>query len=359
MNARRKPGALGRALAGLTVVLGFATVLATQGARAETQQASIWLRGAGSTFAAPLYQAWIDAWTAKHKESALSYDAIGSGAGINRFLTGSVDFAGSDAPIKDEQIARIGRGVVSVPATAGMIVLAYSLPGGIDDLKLPRDVYAAIFAGDIARWDDPRIQDANPDVTLPKLGIAVVTRMDASGTTFAFTSHLNAISPLWRERGLGVGTSIDWPGNAMQVKGNEGVAQRIKISSGAIGYVEYGFAKRLNLPVAALENKAGKFVRPSAEAGTAALSQTAEDMDEKLRVSIADAPGAGAYPIVTYSWLLLYGRYDDETKAAALRDFVGWGLTAGQSMQRDDLSGYIPLPANVVAKGQQALATIR
>ncbi len=358
MDAGRKPGALRRALAGLTVVLGLAMALAAQGARAEMGEGSIVLRGAGSTFAAPLYQGWIEAWTVNHKGTVLSYDAIGSGAGINRFLTGSVDFAGSDAPIKDEQIARIGRGVVSVPATAGMIVLAYSLPGGIDDLKLPRDVYVAIFAGDITRWNDPRIQAANPDVKLPNLGIAVVARMDASGTTFAFTSHLNAISPLWRERGLGVGTSVDWPGNAMQVKGNEGVAQRIKISSGAIGYVEYGFAKRLNLPVAALENKAGRFVRPSAEAGTAALSETAADMDERLRVSIADAPGAGAYPIVTYSWLVLYGHYNDETKAAALRDFVGWGLTEGQTLKREDLSGYIPLPANVVAKGQQALATI-
>ncbi|MBL8660679.1 MAG: phosphate ABC transporter substrate-binding protein PstS [Rhodospirillales bacterium] len=359
MNAGCKPGAPGRALAGLITVLGLAAALAAQGARAETVQGSTWLQGAGSTFAAPLYQAWIEAWQGRHKGSSLTYEAIGSGAGINRFLADTVDFAGSDAPIKDEQIARIGRGVVSVPATAGMIVLAYSLPGGIDDLKLPRDVYAAIFAGDITRWNDPRIEAANPGVKLPDLGIAVVTRMDASGTTFAFTSHLNAISALWRERGLGVGTSVDWPGSAMQVKGNEGVAQRIKISSGAIGYVEYGFAKRLNLPVAALENRAGKFVRPSAEAGTAALSETADTMDERLRISIADAPGAGAYPIVTYSWLLLYGHYDDEIKASTLRDFVGWGLTAGQSMQRDDLSGYIPLPANVVAKGQQALATIR
>lgn len=344
----------------LGVALGVAAALVTQGAlAADMAQSKLWLRGAGATFPAPLYQAWIDTWSADRGKASVSYEAIGSSAGINRFTTQSVDFAGTDAPIKDEQIARVDRGVVSVPATAGMIVLAYSLPGGADDLKLPRDVYAGIFAGDIARWNDPRIQAANPDVTLPNLDIAVVARMDGSGTTYAFTSHLQAISPAWRERGLGAATHVDWPRNTMQVKGNEGVAQRVKISEGAIGYVEYGFAKRLNLPVAALENKVGAFIRPSAEAGTAALSETAQAMDEHLRVEIADAPGAGAYPIVTYSWLLLYGAYEDEGKAAALRDFVGWGLTQGQALAREDLSGYIPLPANVVAKAQQAIATIR
>ena len=232
-------------------------------------------------------------------------------------------------------------------------------PRCIIQAKLPRDVYAGIFAGEITKWNDPQIQAANPDVALPNLDIAVVARLDGSGTTYAFTNHLNAISPLWRARGMGAAATIDWPRNAMQVKGNEGVAQRVKISEGAIGYVEYGFAKRLGLPVAALENRAGKYIRPSAEAGTAALSETADAMDDNLRVGIADAPGADAYPVVTYSWLLLYGRYDDERTTSALRDFVGWGLTKGQTLARDDLAGYIPLPENVVAKAQQAITTIQ
>ena len=342
------------------VAVGVFAAFLTQGASAaDRAHSKLWLRGAGATFPAPLYQAWIDEWSSSHGDRALSYEPVGSSAGINRFTTGSVDFAGTDAPIRDEQIAKVDRGVISIPATAGMIVLAYSLPGGIDDLKLPRDVYAGIFAGDIAKWNDPRIQAANPDIGLPDLDIAVVARMDGSGTTFAFTNHLHAISPLWRESGRGAATYVDWPHNAMQVKGNEGVAQRVKISEGAIGYVEYGFAKRLNLPVAALENKVGKFIRPSAEAGTAALRETAAVMDDKLRVEIPDAPGAEAYPIVTYSWLLLYGSYPNEKKAEALRAFVDWGLTEGQAMARDDVGGYIPLPSNVVAKGQQALATLR
>lgn len=152
---------------------------------------------------------------------------------------------------------------------------------------------------------------------------------------------------------------MSWPGEAMKVPGNEGVAQRIKISEGAIGYVEYGFAKRLGLAVAALENKAGAYILPTAETGAEALSEAAGAMDEKLRVSVADASGANAYPIVTYSWLLLYGRYPDRQKAEAIRNFVAWGLTDGQKLEDEGLSGHIPLPANVVAKGQQALATVR
>ncbi|MGZ8995053.1 MAG: phosphate ABC transporter substrate-binding protein PstS [Rhodospirillales bacterium] len=326
---------------------------------ADPAPREVWLRGAGATFPAPLYKAWIKAYEAEHGDITLTYDAIGSGAGLSQFVTGSVDFAGSDAPIGDADIAKVERGVVSVPATAGMVVLAYSLPDGVGPLRLSREAYAGIFAGEITEWDDPRIQVANPDVKLPNTNIAVVTRRDASGTTFAFTSHLNAISPLWRQKSIGAGTLVSWPGGAMKVPGNEGVAQRIKISAGAIGYVEYGFAKRLGLPVAALENREGNYVMPTEEAGTQALAEAAGAMDERLRVAIPDAPGESAYPIVTYSWLLLYGSYPDAKKAAAIRDFVAWGLREGQTLREEGLSGYIPLPANVAAKGQQALATIR
>ncbi|MGZ8996467.1 MAG: phosphate ABC transporter substrate-binding protein PstS, partial [Rhodospirillales bacterium] len=306
------------ALAALLASVFAATVPANA---ADPAPGEVWLRGAGATFPAPLFRVWIKAYEAAHDNVSFTYDAIGSGAGLSRFVTGSVDFAGTDAPISDADIAKVEHGVVSVPATAGMVVLAYSLPDGIGPLRLSREAYAGIFAGEITKWDDPRIQAANPGVRLPSTSIAVVTRRDASGTTFAFTSHLDAISPLWRQKGLGSGTLVRWPGGAMKVQGNEGVAQRIKISEGAIGYVEYGFAKRLGLPVAALENKAGTFVMPTEEAGTQALSEAAGAMDEKLRVAIADAGGTNAYPIVTYSWLLLYASYADGKKANAIRDF--------------------------------------
>jgi phosphate transport system substrate-binding protein len=344
---------------GTGVALAVALALAQSAAAAEPAPRDLWLRGAGATFPAPLYNAWIKAYQARGGTVSLTYDAVGSGAGLSQFVTGSVDFAGSDAPIGDAEVAKVERGVVSVPATAGMVVLAYSLPKGVGPLRLSREAYAGIFAGEITEWDDPRIQASNPGVELPSTTIAVVTRRDASGTTFAFTTHLAAISPAWRETGPGAGTLVDWPGAAMKAPGNEGVAQRIKISEGAIGYVEYGFAKRVGLPVAALENKAGAYILPTEEAGAQALSEAAGLMDEKLRVSIADAAGQAAYPIVTYSWLLLYGQYPDGRKAQAIRDFVAWGLTDGQKLEDDALSGYIPLPANVVAKGQQALATVR
>lgn len=342
-------------------ILAVAVVAAVVRPAAATDPAprDLWLRGAGATFPAPLYKAWIKAYEAKAGNISMTYDAIGSGAGLSQFVTGSVDFAGTDAPITDADIAKVGRGVVSVPATAGMIVLAYSLPEATGPLRLSREAYAGIFAGEITEWDDPRIQAANPDVELPNTSIAVVARRDASGTTFAFTNHLEAISPTWRDKGAGAGTLVNWPGGAMKVPGNEGVAQRIKISEGAIGYVEYGFAKRLGLAVAALENRAGEYVLPTEEAGAQALSEAAGSMDEKLRVTIADAAGQTAYPIVTYSWLLLYGMYPDGDKAKAIRDFVAWGLSEGQTLGDEALSGYIPLPANVVGKGQQALAAVR
>jgi phosphate transport system substrate-binding protein len=341
------------------VALAIALAALQSAAAAEPAPRDLWLRGAGATFPAPLYRAWIKAYEARGGNVSLTYDAIGSGAGLSQFVTGSVDFAGSDAPIGDADVAKVERGVVSVPATAGMIVLAYSLPKGVGSLRLSREAYAGIFAGEITKWNDPRIQAANPGIELPNISIAVVTRRDASGTTFAFTKHLQAISPAWQQKGLGAGTLVSWPAGAMKVPGNEGVAQRIKISEGAIGYVEYGFAKRLGLRVAALENKAGAYILPTVETGAEALSEAAGGMDEKLRVSVADASGANAYPIVTYSWLLLYGRYPDGQKAEAIRDFVSWGLSDGQKLEDEGLSGYIPLPANVVAKGQQALATVR
>jgi phosphate transport system substrate-binding protein len=343
------------AAAALVALSGLAG--ATSAAAAE--QNMLWLRGAGATFPAPLYQAWIDAYHAQHPDVDITYDAVGSGAGINRFITHSVDFGASDAPMTDEQMGRVDDGVVLVPATAGMIVVAYSLPGLNGELKLPRDVYPAIFAGEITQWNDPRIQEANPDITLPKRTIAVVTRMDSSGTTYAFTSHLNAISPVWQEKKLGGAKLIDWPGGAMQVKGNEGVATRIKVSEGAIGYVEYGFAKRLGLPVAALQNKAGNYVMPSEAAGIEALAEATETMDAELRGTVDDPSADRAYPLVTYSWMMLYARYADARKAAAVRDFVGWGLTEGQRVSGAELAGYIPLPDGIVAKGQHALATIR
>jgi phosphate transport system substrate-binding protein len=332
---------------GLPVAAGWA-----QGAGTA---APISLRGAGATFPAPLYKKWIDVYQAAHRNVSISYSAVGSGEGIKRFLAETVDFAASDENLTESDASKVEAGAATVPATAGMVVLAYNLPGITGEIRLPRDVYADIFAGVIRRWNDPRIQTANPGVRLPARDIALVARLDSSGTTAALTRNLSAVDPSWRSRGLGVGKLIAWPSKTMLAAGNEGVAALIKISEGAIGYVEYGFAKRLGLPMAALQNKSGQFVAPSEAAAQLALSARVVKVNE-LEHSVVDPAAAGAYPVVSYSWLFLYRHYPDPAKAIALRDFVAWGLAEGQ--QYGVALGYVPLSADVVALGRQILDTV-
>lgn len=311
-------------------------------------ESTVSVRGAGSTFAAPLYRTWIKVFQQADDKVSLSYDAIGSGEGITRFAVGAVDFAGTDVLPGQFLFTGVKRGVVPVPATAGMIALAYNLPG-ISDLKLPRDVYSDIFSGRVRRWNDARIRNANPGLALPNQDIAVVVRDDASGTSAAFARHLAAIGAGWRATGAGDGFVIDWPAAAMAARGNEGVSGRIKISEGSIGAVEYGFAKRLGLAMAALENSAGRFVAPSAESGQAALAASDD-------ASLVDPAGESSYPLVTYSWLLLYRKYDDARRLAAVKAWVNFGLTTGQSIAPG--LGYIALPPERARTAAQSLEAI-
>ncbi len=308
----------------------------------ETGPPQIKILGAGSTFDAPLFKKWIEEYQKAHKDVAIKYDSVGSGEGIKRFLNQEVDFGASDAALTDEQMAKVARGAKLIPATAGTIVLLYNLKGLDGLLKLPREVYVSIFSGKITRWNDPLIAQANPGLNLPDSAIILVTRLDSSGTTFAFTNHLGAISPTWRDRGPGVGTLVQWPKNSMTAKGNEGVAGRIKLTDGAIGYVEYGYAQRAGLPMAWLENKAGNFVQPTPESGRDTLLNTQADMPANLRMFFPDPPGQSSYPLVTYSWILLYGNYPDAKKGAVVKDFVRWGVTEGQNYAES--LGYITLP---------------
>mgnify|MGYP006295890601 CR=1 FL=1 len=313
------------------------------------------VRGAGATFPAPLYEAWIDSFADRRADVSVTYDAVGSGEGIRRFTAGEVDFGASDAAMTDAEIADVDGNVRMIPATAGMVALAYNLPDLDGPLKLSREVLAGIFLGEITHWQDERIKALNPGVELPSLTVARVVRRDASGTTFAFTNHLSAISDAWAER-YGAAQLVDWPGLAMTAIGNEGVAGRINVSWGAIGYVEQGFAARLDLPVAHLENAAGNVVAPSPETGQAALAAAVDDMPANLRQFMPDPPGANAYPVVTYSWLLLRRDYDDAAVGTAVRDFVRFGLTEGQAAAA--ALGYIPLPASVGDRGLRALGLV-
>jgi phosphate transport system substrate-binding protein len=282
---------------------------------------------------------------------------VGSGEGIRGFLAEELDFAGSDAALSDEQMTQVKRGAQLIPATAGIIVIAYHVKDLNGQLKLPRAVYENIFAGKITRWNDAKIQAANPDVKLPNENITIVARQDSSGTTYAFTNHLSAISPEWRDRGPGVGKVVDWPGNAMVARGNEGVASRIKVSEGSIGYMEYGFAKRLGLPMASLENKAGHFVEPDDSSGAEALAQNSQRMPENLRLLIPDPDGEKSYPILTLSWLLLYKHHPNAERASAIKQFVNYGLTDGQRYSNE--LGYVPLPEEIISRSRKALDAIQ
>jgi phosphate transport system substrate-binding protein len=316
------------------------------------------MAGAGATFPAPLYARWIEEYRKVRPDLTFTYDAVGSGEGIKRFLEGTVDFGASDAALSLKDQAKVDpkRGALTIPMTAGMVVLAYNIPGLGKGLTLSRQVYIDIFAGKIRSWSDPRIVAANPGLSLPDKQIQPVVRRDSSGTTYAMTNHFGAADPWWATEGPGIGKLVDWPGSAMTAVGNEGVARRVQITEGSIGYMGYEFAARIGLPVATLQNKAGEHIAPSPAAGQAALASfTAIPAD--MRVFVPDPEGANAYPIATYSWLLLYERYQDPAKAQALKDALGWGLDQGQRLAEE--MGYIPLPEGMVAKATAALAGVR
>lgn len=312
------------------------------------------IRGAGSTLAAPLYKKWTEEYAAGHRDVAVAYDAVGSGEGVKRFIAREVDFAASDESLTGSEAAKLGDATLMLPVTAGMIALAYNIPGISAEIKLPRDVYVEIFAGAIKRWDDPRIKAANPSLAFPRRDIALVARQDSSGTTAAFTKHLAAISPSWRAAGMGVGKVVEWPKGTMLAPGNEGVAGRIRVSEGSIGYVEYRFAQRLGLRMAALENKSGSYITPTNYSGDLALSARVPEV-KQLDASVVDPTAAGAYPITTYSWMFLYPNYADRAKGKAIRGFAEWVLSP-QAQNYGAQLGYLPLTGDITALGKDALA---
>jgi len=314
--------------------------------------ANITLQGTGATFPAPLYQRWFTEYNKLHPEVQINYQALGSGAGVKQFQDGLVNFGASDAAMTDEEMAVVKDGVVLLPMTAGSVVLSYNLPGGPKELKLSREAYVGIFLGTITNWNDPKIAAANPGVTLPATKITPVTRSDGSGTTFVFTQHLSAVSDEWK-KGPGTGKSVNFP-LGVGGKGNPGVTALIKQTPGAIGYVEYGYAKQTQMPMAILENKSGNYVKADKASENAALASV--ELPADLRAWIPDPPAPAAYPIVTYTWLLLYKKYADPKISEALKSVIRYGLGDGQKFSEE--LGYIPLPANVVTAVSKALEQI-
>ncbi|MBD2596239.1 phosphate ABC transporter substrate-binding protein PstS [Nostoc spongiaeforme FACHB-130] len=303
------------------------------------------LTGAGASFPAPLYTSWFTELNKKYPNLQVNYQSVGSGAGVEQFIKGTVDFGASDVAMKDDEMKKVpqDKGVILLPMTAGSIVLAYNLPD-VAELKLPRAVYTDILLGKIKTWNDPKIKAANPEAKLPDQAITVVHRSDGSGTTGVFTQHLSTISPEWKSK-VGDGKTVNWP-VGVGGKGNEGVTAQIQQTQGSIGYVEYGYAKQNQLKYAALENKGGKFVVPTDESAAKTLESVT--LPENLRAFITDPEGADSYPIVTYSWILAYKKYSDPAKAKAVEAMIEYGLTEGQKLAPE--LGYVPLPQNVVQK---------
>ena len=328
----------------ITLAIGVASAIFSDSAAAQQ------LSGAGASFPAPLYQRWAVEYNKLHPNVQVNYQSVGSGAGVKQFGQGTVDFAASDAAMSDEEIEKVKQGVVMIPAAAGSIVIAYNLPE-VKDLKLSRDAYVGIFLGKISKWNDPAI--AKDNEKLPDLPINVAFRSDGSGTTFVFTKHLAAISTDFADE-VGTDKSVTWPAGAGG-KGNEGVTALIKQTPGTVGYVEYGYAVHNGLSTASLQNKAGKFVKPTDESGAATLAHV--EFPENLRVWPEDPAGDDDYPIATFTWLLLYKKYSDAAKLKALQGFVTYGLTDGQKFASE--LGYIPLPPAVVEKSKAALASVQ
>jgi phosphate transport system substrate-binding protein len=312
------------------------------------------LTGAGASFPATIYQRWFQDLTQKVPQLQVNYQSVGSGAGVEQFTKGTVDFGASDTAMKDEEIAKVpaDRGVMLLPMTAGSIVFAYNLEG-VDKLQLPRDVYVGILLGEITKWNDPKIVAANKGAKLPDQAINVIYRSDGSGTTGVLTKHLAAVSPDWKTK-VGEGRTVQWVAG-VGAKGNEGVTAQIQQTPGSIGYVEYGYAKNNNLKFAALENKAKEFIVP--DDASASKTLAAVKLPENMRAFIEDPEGPGVYPIVSYTWLLVPKKVADPEKAKAMEVMIEYGLNEGQSIAGS--LGFVPLPQNVretVAKAADTLS---
>lgn len=319
---------------------------------APTAPDNVKLHGAGASFPAPLYNRWFKHYSDTHPGIQIDYQSLGSGSGVKAVIDNTVDFGASDAAMTAEEIARVQSGVQLLPLTAGSIVLSYNLPG-VRELKLSRKAYSGIFSGAITVWNDPLIAEANPGVSLPKQPIHVIVRADSSGTSLVFTQHLSELSPVLAQR-PGVSKMPNWPVGT-RAKGNEGVTASVKTTPGAIGYIELGYAKSQKLPTAILENKAGRYVQANTASGQAALASIA--FNDDMVGWAPDPEAADAYPIVTYTWLILYKEYKDKRKLEVLRDVLQYALDAGQ--KDAEQLGYIPLPDAALDKVASALSGVR
>jgi phosphate transport system substrate-binding protein len=312
------------------------------------------LVGAGATFPNPIYSKWFSEYHKIHADVQVNYQSIGSGAGIRQVTAGTVDFGASDMPMTDKQLSEVKAKILNIPTVLGADVPAYNIPGVTGEVKFTPEALAGIFLGKISKWNDKAITSVNPGVNFPDKDIVVVHRSDGSGTTFIWTDYLSKISPEWKSQ-VGSDTSVKWPVGLGQ-KGNEGVAGSLRQMSGAIGYVELIYAVQNNIPYGSVRNSAGTFVKASLDSVTAAAA-SAPKMPADFRVSITNAPGKDAYPIASFTWLLIPAQSKDAAKGKILADFLNWMVSDGQKMTAS--LSYAPLPDNVAAKVKEAIKQVK
>ncbi len=311
------------------------------------------LNGAGATFPYPMYSKWFSEYNKLHPDVRINYQSIGSGGGIRQVLAGTVDFGASDGPMTDEQLKEAKTKILHIPTVLGADVPAYNVPGISGEVKFTPEALAGIFLGKIQKWNDPAITQANPGVKFPDKPIIVVHRSDGSGTTYIFTDYLSKVSKEW-EATVGKGTSVKWP-VGLGGKGNEGVAGQIRQLEGSIGYIELIYAVENKITYGSVRNAAGNFVKASLEGVTEAAASSPK-MPADFRVSITDAPGKTAYPISSFTWLLIPEQAQDPKKGKIIADFLNWMVTDGQKMTRQ--LSYAPLPANVAEKVKAAIKLV-
>jgi len=312
------------------------------------------LQGAGATFPNPVYQKWLSEYSKLHPKVQIDYQSVGSGAGIKQIQAQTVDFGASDTPMKDEDLKAAPAEILHIPTVLGAVVITYNLPSMNQPLKFSGEVVADIFLGKIKKWNDPKITADNPGVSLPSTDITVVHRSDGSGTSGVFTDYLSKVSAEWKEK-VGSGTSPSWP-VGIGGKGNEGVTGQIKNTPNTLGYVELVYAIQNKLPAAHIKNASGSFIEPSIQAVTAAAAASAANTPDDLRVSITNAQGPTAYPISSYTYILLYKNQKDAAKGKVVVDFVWWGIHDGEKYAADLL--YAPLPDDIVKRAEAKLNSI-
>ena len=312
------------------------------------------LNAAGATFPYPIYSKWFSEYHNQHSDVSINYQSIGSGGGIRQVLAGTVDFGASDGPMTDEQLGQAKVKILHIPTVLGAVVPAYNVPGVTAELKFSPQVIAGICLGKITNWNDAAIAKDNPGVKFPDKPIVLVHRSDGSGTNYIFTDYLSKVSSEW-EKQVGKGTSVKWP-VGLGAKGNEGVAGMIKQQDGAFGYVELIYAIQNNIGYGVVKNAAGKWVKGSLDGATAAAASVKE-MPEDFRVSITNAPGTTAYPIASFTWLLVPAQFTDHTKGKAVVDFLNWMLDKGEPMTVS--LDYAPLPKNVATQVRARVKEIK